>query len=282
MPYKRRSNAKIIFLKALKVIGVLTALFMSVFVITMIVKSLLTKEKTATKPIQIAQVDIQEPDASSEMGGKYYGLCKKNSIHSVEDFKKTVQRDATLANHFADFNWDSARIGKLDHELWTYVAYRRGETIQRTSKPVRLPKGDGYITDGTRTVRTFCCNDYVVADPPRKVTEAPPTEQVAGPPRRIGKALDEIDLQQSSGAIPEESGGDLPKATGKKPSRPDPRYTERTYLYTSDATQRRYSSPTNQPVPEPGTIVLMGIGAGAFGLVQIIRRKKKIIEKISG
>lgn len=102
-------------------------------------------------------------DASSEINGKWRGVCKKNSIHSVEDFRRTVQNDPVLSKHFAGFNWEKAKLGKQDDERFVFVSHRKGDVIKKTSKPIRLPKGDGYITDGTQIARTFCCNDFTIS-----------------------------------------------------------------------------------------------------------------------
>ena len=136
-----------------------------------------------TTPPKLAKLKFQEPiDASSTIAGKYYGLCPKNSISSVEDFRKTVKNDPTLANHFSEFNWDNATMGKQESDVWTFVSYRKGNIIKRTSRAVKLPKGDAYITDGRHVVRTFCCNDYVIAPPP---PGAPPVvERIDAPPPR--------------------------------------------------------------------------------------------------
>jgi len=111
-----------------------------------------------TQALEIAKLAGIE-DASSEIDGKWKGVCKKNSIHSVEDFKKTVQGDPVLLNHFAGFNWATARLEKQDKEIFAYVTHREGTIIQLTTKLIRLPKDDGYITDGVHAARTYCCND---------------------------------------------------------------------------------------------------------------------------
>jgi|GEM_PF-741203 len=143
----------------------------------------LQADNTPIPSSKLAKLKIQEPiDASSTIGGKYYGLCPKNSVHSVEDFRKTVENDPTLAKHFSEFNWDNATIGKQESDVWTFVSYRKDNIIKRTSRAVKLPKGDSYITDGRHVVRTFCCNDYVIAPPP---PGAPPVvERIDAPPPR--------------------------------------------------------------------------------------------------
>ncbi len=100
---------------------------------------------------------------SSVVPGNWLGLCPRDVIRSIEDFRKLVAGDPLLAMHFADFDWKNARMGNLEEAIWTHVAYRKDGKIRTTRKVIRLPKGDGYITDGKRWVRTYCCNDYVLA-----------------------------------------------------------------------------------------------------------------------
>lgn len=99
-------------------------------------------------------------DANYETSGKWYGLCPKNSIHSVEDFRKMVDSDPVLKAHFANFNWANARMGRLDNVTRAYVHYRKGNAIFQKKTPIVLPAGDGYVTDGEMLVRTNCCNSY--------------------------------------------------------------------------------------------------------------------------
>ena len=117
--------------------------------------------------VKKALAEPREPvDASSEISGHWYGLCSKNSIHSIEDFRDIVANDPLLTKHFSGFNWEKARIGRHEHPIWTHLTYRKNERIYTTRKVVKLPAGDGFITDGDRWVRTYCGNDYALANAP--------------------------------------------------------------------------------------------------------------------
>lgn len=275
MPYKKRSSdTKKSLIGVAKGMGAGALIVLALVAIGLLVQSFLNRQKPEA-PIRVAMEKSEEPaDASSEIRGKYYGLCKKNSIRSVEDFRTTVQKDPVLAVHFADFNWETARLGKQENALWTYVSYRKGETIKRTSKPVRLPKGDGYVTDGNRVVRTFCCNDYIEAPPPREMSMAEPpktTERVDAPPRRAAppQKVAALPPVEDSPSVIAESFEKSPAVPGVPTSFTSPPGSPTFRNNTS------HHPPPSPPtvVPEPATILLVGVGGAVLGFFRLFRRK---------
>jgi hypothetical protein len=137
----------------------------------------LTPEKEL--PVYADLVDEENfDDASFEKSGAWYGLCQRNSIRSIEDFRKAVFTDETLKVHFADFKWENAVVKRLERPTPAYVYYRKGDVIFQKAKAIELPAGDEYITDGKTRVRTHCCNDYTEAPPLIASYEAePPPEE---------------------------------------------------------------------------------------------------------
>lgn len=227
-------------------------------------------EKTQKPSVETApsqQSAVEEPtDASSEIAGKWYGLCKKNSVRSVEDFRKMVESDPVLSKHFSGFDWKNAKLGKLEEATWTYVNYRKGDMIAQTRKPVKLPKGDQYITDGTRYVRTYCCNDYVIAPPPIAATDPPPNEIVAGPARQLSagapfpkEVVSIAALQGMAGAPGQQSAG-APTPGIDLPSKQVPYLTPLEVMPI---------------VPIPGTLLLFGSGTAGLGIIRSFLRRKK-------
>ena len=119
-----------------------------------------------------AWTESREPeDAGSQVAGHWYGLCPKGSIHSIADFRHLVENDPLLAEHFKKFAWEKARLGRLKSAIWVRVTYRKINRIRVSSRMIRLPKGDGYLTDGERWVRTYCGNDYVLERRPARTGE---------------------------------------------------------------------------------------------------------------
>jgi hypothetical protein len=199
-------------------------------------------------------IDITEVnDASSEIAGEWVGLCPKNSITSVEDFLRTIQNDEVLLAHYSGFDWENARLGQQNEEIYAYVSHRKGDVIKKTSKPIRLPKGDGYITDGTHTARTYCCNDIL--------------------------------LSPSAGPPPENRG--LPQVAFIDPGHSEditwPSHTtniflEIPYISHSFSTNTKIIVPP-RPVaagPEPGTLILFGTGLAVLAAVY---RSKNYLNK---
>jgi hypothetical protein len=292
MPYRRRSGFKKSLVRFGKRMGMALLVLLAVVTAGLLIRSLLSKEKVVSQkaPVVMAVAEIQEPaDAGSESAGEYLGLCRKNSINSVQDFRRTVRNDAVLSAHFSGFNWEQAKIGKQDKEIWSFVSYRKGDDIRRTSKPVRLPKGDRYVTDGVTVVRTYCCNDYVVAPPPREVSVLPAAgavERVDGPARRKQVDLvpeEPLSQQLAAAAAADESAATIPESLRKVPdyaglppfySGPNGPHGPLYVPYTSTKRKHTPNEPPPIVTPEPGTFFLMGGGAALFCLFGLLRRKR--------
>lgn len=202
------------------------------------------------------------PDANYEANGKWYGLCKKHSVHSIDDFRKTVSNDPVLKAHFADFNWNNAQMGKLEKSMRAYVDYRKNDTIFRKKTPIVLPAGDEYITDGNVKVRTNCCNSYYT---PMNELDAEPAagpEQLQVPPPNnplLPEPIPTLALAPPPIIPTTTTGGDSPIPLSP-PVSPPPGYDP-----------PKEESPTTTPVPATAWI----FGTGLAILIGLRRKYKK-------
>ena len=288
-PYRSKRNSLIITL-ILVLFGSALYLLVGNISFNSIISSISEKD---THPKKLVDQGFQ--DASFEGNGKWYGLCTKNSIRSVADFRETVSNDRVLRSHYADFRWENAQMGRLEKATWAYVYYRKDDTIFRKHKPIVLAAGDEYITDGNVRVRTTCCNRYA-AGPPESELDADPA---AGPPESEPPAI-----IPSPEPIPDPS----PIRHVERPPihdpnivpppvisiGPDPIRWVKKHKKTPpddpgsednpdpdpiiDSSPDPIVDPVPEPerVPEPSTIFLLGIGIVYFLVLLFIYRKNNL------
>lgn len=76
----------------------------------------------------------------------------------MAELREAVFRDRTVAEHYAGFRFDQARVVTLARPHLVYLSYRKNGAIYWTGKPHRLPAGEKVITDGKIVARTKCAN----------------------------------------------------------------------------------------------------------------------------
>ncbi|MDD2465063.1 MAG: PEP-CTERM sorting domain-containing protein [Desulfobulbus sp.] len=218
-----------------------------------LVSGLSNREQTVASSAKDADKLTQFEDASSQKNGKWYGLCQKRSVQSLEDFRRTVENDPALSVYYAGFNWEEAKLGNLKEDVMAYVAHREGDVIKKTAKPIKLPKGDGYITDGVRTARTYCCNDIDLTPSAGNPNPSPP----------LGALPPAAPLAATPALLPPASG---PRTTTS--SFPLPPIVPWPGTHYSEPPSPTPPAPPTPAVPEPGTLLLMSVGLlalAAFG-----------------
>ncbi|WP_367359013.1 hypothetical protein [Syntrophus sp. (in: bacteria)] len=229
-----------------------------------------------TEGLQKESARQEFEDASFEGNGKWYGLCKKNSIHSLDDFRKAVLSDPVLKTHFTGFKWENAKMGRLDKATRAYVYYRKDDTIFRKKTPITLPAGDGYITDGDTTVRTMCCNSYAAA-PPAYAEPELEAEPAAGP-QPLNVNTYPAPPEPAETLIPEELiGRTLADSRIVVPPVIIPHHTpdDRPHPPSHDHPEEPKEPPPKPPRPVPIVAPILLLGTGLLALTGIKRRFRK-------
>lgn len=113
----------------------------------------------------------------------WHGLCPEHAATTVNGFRAQVESRPDLRAFYADFQWTQAQVFRQPSEAFLYVSYRSASTgIVWTTHPLRIGQGETLITDGVRTVRTYCCNEISESPPPPGQPPTPPREYLEPPP----------------------------------------------------------------------------------------------------
>ena len=79
-------------------------------------------------------------------------------VRNVRELKWAAEHDPVVAEHYAGFDYDHARVVRLTLARTVFVSYRIGKKVYWTRHRVSLKKGEELITDGRMTARTRCAN----------------------------------------------------------------------------------------------------------------------------
>ncbi len=209
---------------------------------------------------------------------------------SSQELKEAISKDRVVAEHYASFQRDRARVVELPAEKAVYVSYRVGNEVFWTKNKIRLIKGEKLITDGENYARVRCGNRVSETPQPKtsakepspKVLETPVdpsyrevTAALMGPsplnpPTPVTAPPPSVSPQPGGGGlvpivpIVPIAGGPGPKSGGTPPTNPpNP---------PPNVTPVPPITPVT-PVPEPGTLLLVASGlAGCLGLRKKFRK----------
>jgi len=194
-------------------------------------------------------------------------------VQTPAELAEAVAHDPDVALHYSRLDFRHARLVRLVADQKMYVSYRKGGRILWTKKPHLIRAGETVITDGKVTARTRCGNR--LAAKPKGITEAEePSEAQLNQPVAVADqpilppvtALHPVleplvATGPTTGPIGEPvfigpfgGGGGGGGPTGK--CRIDP--------LTHHCKKKHHGPP---PVPEPGTLVLVG-----SGILALVRR----------
>ena len=107
-------------------------------------------------------------------------------VEDARELKWVAEHDPIVAAHYAGFDYDRARVVRLELAKTVYLSYRIGNHVYWTRRRVRLRKGEKLITDGKMTGRTRCAN-RVEEVPQQAASAAEPPAARFDEPMRVGE-----------------------------------------------------------------------------------------------
>lgn len=211
-------------------------------------------------------------------------------VRSPHELKWAVEHDPVVAEHYAGFDYDHARVVRLVLARTAYVSYRIGNKVYWTRHRVTLKKGETLLTDGKITARTRCANR--VEEVPQQATSQsePPVAKfdepvnpllgtaMANPPAPFQSALETRGPVASLGPAPplgfyDPLGGNQGWAPMSPPPLPQvcapikkkPHGNEATQVSGNEKKKKKADPCQNGgggmgEVPEPGTWLLVASG----------------------
>jgi hypothetical protein len=107
-------------------------------------------------------------------------------VEDARELKWVAEHDPIVAAHYAGFDYDRARVVRLELAKTVYLSYRIGNHVYWTRRRVTLRKGEKLITDGKMTGRTRCAN-RVEEVPQQAASAAEPPAARFDEPMRVGE-----------------------------------------------------------------------------------------------
>jgi hypothetical protein len=192
-------------------------------------------------------------------------------VYSRSELQVAVATDPVVAAHYQGFDVSRARLTRVDKPRAVHVSYRLGDKVYWTRDKIWLRAGEALLTDGEHQIRGRCGNrvSELIEGPP--AMEEIPLEAfdapIAEPPPGIAP-LRGFDLMFV--AVPEVQPTPMPFSEAPLPS------TSISILPTPPPLVVETVTPDPPeiigPVPEPGTLALLGSGA-ALLLARRLKRR---------
>lgn len=221
-------------------------------------------------------------------------------IGSVQELREAVARDREVAAHYAGFQYDKAKLVRLERAQLVYLSYRMNGQFYWTRTPHLVRAGETVITDGRTTARTRCANQISLQKQLAVSPEEPPEialEQTLPPvlpPTRFDlPSKYESAVLTGPGREPWDGPTiDPPWLLFPPPLPPIPINVRRPHgggcetaseeqhehqLGLVDDESKEVPCPPRGPhgvTPEPGTIVMFASGLGGLVLLHMYRQRK--------
>lgn len=92
-------------------------------------------------------------------------------FQSLDQFQQTVKTDPVLNVLYHSFDFKSAKCATFGEPVPTYITFKRDGKIFWGKRPITLPEGTTYCTDGHQTVLMRCGNLISRTIPEQQATE---------------------------------------------------------------------------------------------------------------
>jgi hypothetical protein len=185
-------------------------------------------------------------------------------VRNAGALREAAARDRAVAQLYAHFDFEHARLERIRAAREVYVSYRIRDSIFWTHKKIRLPAGEMLLTDGKMAARAKCGNqisdvakpDVSDEEPEQDVMDQPVALEPLGPPLPIRPALGMLELPV---------GQPIAQAGTRGFSFPYAPITAGPPIHLclkKDGSIDKHckGGPKPPPTPEPGTIILLGSG----------------------
>jgi len=117
------------------------------------------RSSNVTKPLAVLAGPISRPVVTRKMSRPAYNYSVvPGGVRDAAELRDAVLRDPAVAEHYAGFHFERARVSQLEKPTLVYLSYRKGWHIFWTGKKHPLKAGEKVITDGNITGRTRCAN----------------------------------------------------------------------------------------------------------------------------
>ena len=208
----------------------------------------------------VRKADAVRTEAEPPVRPVYRHSVVPGGVRSPEEIEQAMNRDKVVAEHYKDIDPALMRNERLEKPLLAHVSYRLGDNVYWTRKPVQLPVNEPILTDGTNMIRERCGN-LISMDPLAPASDEEP------PAPSFDLLIDPIEFQwMPLYYTPPARLGIGPPPAAPPPPGIGPRGTP--FSAPPRGTPRSFEAPL--PVPEPGTLTMVGL-AGAAGLAHYVR-----------